>query len=79
MSRTLNSLERLYPETFNKQTVYASIADNDSIGSVDPGKDTAIFTTYDSSKGLERKICVVFDFMESYWVTRLEKRSKSVV
>lgn len=77
MSRTLNSLERLYPETFNKQTVYASIADNDSIGSVDPGKDTAIFTTYDSSKGLERKICVVFDFMESYWVTRLEKPQQS--
>ena len=77
MSRTLNSLERLYPETFNKQTVYASIADNDSIGSIDPGKDTAIFTTYDSSKGLERKICAVFDFTESYWVTRLEKPQQS--
>ena len=36
-----------------------------------PSKETAIFTTFDSSKGLEREICVVFDFTESYWRMRV--------
>lgn len=47
-----------------------SISDSDRLGSTEPSKETAIFTTYDSSKGLERKICVVFDFTESYWAVR---------
>lgn len=36
-------------------------------------KSSAIFTTFDSSKGLERKICVVCDFTEDYWNTRVTK------
>ena len=60
MPRALNSLEKHYPKKYNKQTVYASIADEDR-SSTSPDKSTAIFTTFDSSKGLERKICVVFD------------------
>lgn len=69
MSRVLNNLERNYPKKFNKNTVYASISDTDN--RVEPSKRTAIFTTFDSSKGLERKICVVFDFTSSYWNVRL--------
>ncbi len=72
MSETLNSLERQYPTQYNKYTVYASISNRDR-GYVTPSSNTAIFTTFDSSKGLERKICVVFDFTDSYWQTRLEK------
>ena len=72
MSKTLNILERKFPAKYNKNTVYASIADEDrSISS--PTAETAIFTTFDSSKGLERKICVVFDFTDDYWVTRTER------
>lgn len=70
MSRTLNTLEDKYSPKYNKKTVYASISDSDRSGSTEPSKETAIFTTYDSSKGLERKICVVFDFTESYWAVR---------
>lgn len=70
MSRTLNTLEEKYGSKYNKKTVYASISDSDRSGSTEPSKETAIFTTYDSSKGLERKICVVFDFTESYWAVR---------
>ena len=70
MSRTLNTLEDKYSSKYNKKTVYASISDSDRSGSTEPSKETAIFTTYDSSKGLERKICVVFDFTESYWAVR---------
>lgn len=76
MSDVLNILEERYPETFNKNTVYASIADTDR-GSVDPKPTSAIFTTYDSSKGLERKICVIFDFTESYWSVRVNKPQTS--
>lgn len=72
MSKTLNSLEYRYPTQYNKYTVYASISNRDK-GSVTPSSNNAIFTTFDSSKGLERKICVVFDFTAAYWQARLEK------
>lgn len=77
MSDTLNTLEEMYPLKFNKKTVYATISDNDSMGKTEPKEDSAIFTTYDSSKGLERKICVVFDFTESYWNVRISKPQQS--
>ena len=60
LSKTLNRLEEEYPTIYNKTTVYASISDSDSMGSTEPKKDSAIFTTYDSSKGLERKIEICF-------------------
>ena len=79
LSDTLNILEERYPNKFNKNTVYATISDNDSMGKTVPREDSAIFTTYDSSKGLERKICVVFDFTESYWSTRISKPQQSYI
>ncbi|MCI8940650.1 MAG: hypothetical protein HFH12_11780 [Dorea sp.] len=79
LSDTLNILEERYPNKFNKNTVYATISDNDSMGRTAPGEDSAIFTTYDSSKGLERKICVIFDFTESYWSTRISKPQQSYI
>lgn len=69
MSRVLNILERSYSDKFNKKTVYASITDEDR-SSTHPTSQTAIFTTFDSSKGMERKICVVFDYTDEYWLTR---------
>ncbi len=69
MARVLNDLEELYPEKYNKQTIYASIRDKEG-GSTEPKPTSGIFTTYDGSKGLERKICVLFDFTPSYWTSR---------
>ena len=77
LSKTLNRLEEEYPVIYNKATVYASISDSDSMGSTEPKKDSAIFTTYDSSKGLERKIVVIFDYTESYWSVRINKPYQS--
>ncbi|MEZ3432238.1 MAG: AAA family ATPase [Lachnospiraceae bacterium] len=77
MADTLNILEEVYPYKFNKKTVYATISDNDSMGKTEPKEESAIFTTYDSSKGLERKICVIFDFTESYWNVRISKPMQS--
>ena len=59
VSDLLNQLEERLPEKFNKKTVYASIRDSDA--NVEPSKKSAIFTTFDSSKGLERPICIIFD------------------
>ena len=59
--------------------MYATISDHDSKGKTEPKADSAIFTTYDSSKGLERKICIVFDFTESYWSTRISKPLQSYI
>ncbi|MBP3746767.1 MAG: AAA family ATPase [Ruminococcus sp.] len=77
LSRTLNKLEADHSDIFNKATVYASISENDSLGTTQPSDKTAIFTTFDSSKGLERKICVVFDYTESYWQLRVTKPQQS--
>lgn len=71
MSYVLNELEELYPEKFNKKTVYASISDEDR-GCVQPSSSNAIFTTFDGSKGLERPICFIFDYTSDYWNTRLD-------
>ena len=70
MTRVLNKLETKYPEKFNKNTVYASIKDKD--GSTYPTAENAIFTTFDGSKGMERKYCLVFDYTEEYWSVRLK-------
>ena len=68
MPRALNTVESRRPDVFNKNTVYASIRDGDS--SVLHSDDSAVFTTYDASKGLERSTTVVFDFGEIYWDMR---------
>ncbi len=73
LAQVLNILETQCPEKYNKNTTYASISDDDSSSSANITADSAIFTTYDSCKGLERKICVIFDFTEDYWLTRLRK------
>lgn len=72
MARVLNHLESNYPNKFNKRTVYASIRNNDS-GGANPSNKVAFFTTYDSSKGLERNTCIVFDYTYAYWLERLHK------
>ncbi len=77
LAKALNELERRFPDIYNKKTVFASISDNDSFGSVSPTPETAIFTTYDSSKGLERKTVVLFDFTEGYWEVRRKKPQQS--
>lgn len=72
MSTALNWLEDKYPDKFNKHTVYASIADVNQ-GATIPDTTSAIFTTFDSSKGMERDVCVIFDYDEAYWGVRSRK------
>lgn len=77
MPRVLNDLEERFPAKFNKNTVFASIVDKDQNASIEPDSKSAIFTTYDSSKGLERKICILFDFTEEYWSFRANTPGQS--
>jgi len=59
-SELLNMLENKDPKKFNKNTVFFSLAGAD----ISPNKSNAIFTTFDSSKGMERPICILFEFDE---------------
>jgi len=68
----LNHLESNFPDKFNKHTVYAKISDSESLGATKPNSNSAIFTTFDSSKGLEKDICVLCDFTEKYWGKRMD-------
>lgn len=68
MADTLNKLEKCYPNKYNKHNTYASIRNDDK--NVTPNANNAIFTTFDSAKGLERKICCVFDYTEEYFLIR---------
>lgn len=71
MVKVLNELEARPGNLYDKNHVYASIKDKDGDKYVAPGADVGIFTTFDGSKGMERPICVVFDFTESYWCSRV--------
>ena len=66
-----NELEENAKTKFNKITVYSKIMDADD--GIKINKNDAIFTTFDSCKGMERDICVVCDFTEKYWDSRIEK------
>lgn len=72
MTQLLNDLEENYPDRFNKKTVYAKIHETDG-GATQPNSKTAVFTTFDGCKGMERPICIVFDWTYSYWQARLKK------
>ena len=66
-----NWLESKCRDTFNKHTLWSKIKDTD--GATSPTPDCAIFTTYDGCKGMEREVCVLFDWSLKYWQTRLNK------
>ena len=68
MVHALNEAEKLAPERYNKATVFASIRDGDS--TIRPQDGVAVFTTFDASKGMERPVCVVFDYSLDNWSMR---------
>ena len=74
-----NELEKKYPKKYNKNTVYASISDDNEISNTRQSskrkqtENCALFITYDKCKGLERDTCVVCNFDDSYWISRTGK------
>lgn len=66
-----NILERKHRDKYNKDTLYSSIRDESGFDGAGKATDnSAIFTTFDSSKGLERDLCVVVGFQKKYWDVR---------
>lgn len=72
-SKMLNALEWEYPKIFNKKTVWSNISDKLDGTATRPSPGVAVFTTYDGCKGMEREICVVFNWTFGYWNSRLSK------
>lgn len=78
MAHMLNIMEEVYPVNFNKDTVYASIRDSDD-GKGVINEDVGICTTFDSSKGMERPVALIFDFDPDYYKMRLSKNGTDPV
>lgn len=70
-----NLLEARWPEKFNKNTVYSSITDRDGDRRGLDTSECAVFTTYDSAKGMERRICVMCNFNPGYLDARLKHQT----
>lgn len=68
----LNRLETVDPARFNKHTVWSKVTDKQG-EATGPTPYSAVFTTMDGCKGMERKYSVVFDWTEGYLDSRLSK------
>lgn len=71
-NQILDYLGKYNPAKFNKHTCWSKISDGAS-GATEPTPESAIFTTFDGSKGMERDVCVICGFNEKYWESRSEK------
>lgn len=65
-----NRLEEECGHKYNKNTLWSRTREGEG-GTTNPRENCAVFTTYDGCKGMERDICIVCDWTESYWNTRL--------
>ena len=74
MADLQNRLEDECSNVFNKYTVWSKIMDQDG-GVTQPNPNSAVFTTFDGSKGMERDVCVIYDWSEQYWRARLAPSS----
>lgn len=70
-----NLLESRWSKKFNKDTVYSSVTDRDGDRRGLDTSECAVFTTYDSAKGMERKVCVVCNFDPGYLDARLKHQT----
>ena len=70
-----NLMEARWPDKFNKDTVYSSITDRDGDRRGLDTSECAVFTTYDSAKGMERKVCVICNFNPGYLDARMKHQT----
>jgi peroxiredoxin family protein len=75
----VNILETHNSTKYNKSNVWTSIRDKDENTQIKP--NSLIVTTYDGCKGMERKVCVVIDWVNDHYKTRIEKpfTSKQII
>ena len=68
--RLQNAVEDKYKHIYSKNTLWSTIKDDGSGNATRPKDASAIFTTFDGSKGMERPICMLCDFNTVYWEIR---------
>lgn len=79
MMKFQNEIEKRYPEKFNKSNVFSPIQQKNRVKVNNNDEqdldltNCIIFATYDSIKGLERKIVIIFDYTEEFYRSRVAK------
>lgn len=74
-----NILETRWPDKFNKDTVYSSITDREGDRRCLDTSECAVFTTFDSAKGMERKACVICNYDPGYLNARMKHQTSRAV
>ncbi len=74
-----NILETRWPEKFNKDTVYSSITDREGDRRGLDTSECAVFTTFDSAKGMERRACVICNYDPGYLNARMKHQTSRAV
>ena len=69
MNTLIKRLQKKFPNKYNNDTMYVSTYKYDY--QLMSHKNKAIFTTYDSCKGLERNVSVILDFNVNHFTNRL--------
>lgn len=76
LNQFINFIEKQSPRKYNKRNLYVSIGENADTNK--PVDDSMIVTTFDGSKGLERKLCIVFGWTEDKLKFRSQKGNKEI-
>jgi hypothetical protein len=77
LNQFINFIEKENPDKYNKKNLYITISDTDNANK--PLDDSMIVTTFDGSKGLERKLAIVFGFETSALAYRSEKSNREII
>lgn len=76
LNQFINFIEKEFPDKYNKRNLYITISDSED--SNKPLNNSMIVTTFDGSKGLERKLAVVFGFETDALEFRSERGNKEI-
>lgn len=68
--RLQNEVEDRFFYKYNKSTLWSSISKDGNWNATSPCKGSAVFTTYDGSKGMERPVCFICDYDKEHWQVR---------
>jgi superfamily I DNA/RNA helicase len=77
LNKFINHIEKENPVKYNKKNLYITISDTEN--SNKPLDNSMIVTTFDGSKGLERKLAIVFGFETDALAYRSEKSDKDII
>lgn len=77
LNQFINFIEKIDNVKYNKKNLYVTTSDREN--TMRPVEDSMIVTTFDGSKGLERRIAIVFGFETDALAFRSEKGNKEII